>query len=101
MGAAIELGGPVNRSDATVTRQYSNDVLHPVLLDLEAACGKASGTVSWTPLDADGNPAGSTITYKGILKTVTRPNFDGNASAAQFLTLVFGLNQSVGTASNT
>ncbi len=100
MAPAVELGGPVSRSDATVKRQYSSDKLHPLILKLEAAAGKAAVAVSYTPLDADGNPAGLTITMTGILKSVMRPNADANASAAGFLSLVIGLNQQAVSASN-
>lgn len=101
MQASKELGGPVMRSDVTVTRQYSNDVLHGKLMALDKACGKATTHVSWTPLDADGNPSGASVTYSGILKQVTHPNLDANASAAQFLTLVVGLDQDAIVSANT
>lgn len=88
MGDEVSLGGPQTRTDCTVTRQYTNDVLHPIFPTLEALCGNGSMQVGWTPLDADGNKDGSTYTIKGILKEVTRSKLDANATEAVFLTLV-------------
>lgn len=99
MQPAIELGGPINRSDVTVERLYS-DVTHGWYPQLDAVCGKASMWASYTPLDANGNPVGATITYTGILKTVTRPNADANATGAQHLSLVMGANQNIATTTN-
>lgn len=99
MGDEIELGGPVSRSDLTVKRMYS-DVLHALIVNLENAAGKRVGTASYTPLDADGNVAGQTITYSGVLKSVTRPNAEANSNAAAELVLVFGVNEKVVASQN-
>lgn len=90
MGAEKNLGGPPTRSDCTVERQYTNDVLHPLIPVLEALCGNAAMKVSWTPLDGNGNPNGSTESITGILKGVKKPKWDANAQGASFLTLTMG-----------
>lgn len=90
MGEELNLGGPTTRSDLTVMRQYTNDVLHPLIRDLEVACGSATMSVRYTPLDADGNPAGETHTITGKLKGVPKPKWDANAQGAAFLSLVMG-----------
>jgi hypothetical protein len=72
MQPAIEMGGPVTRSDVTVKRVYS-DGLHAAYYALDAVTGKASMQASYTPLDANGNPAGDTFIYTGIVKQVMRP----------------------------
>ena len=94
MGDEVSLGGPRTRSDCTITRQYTNDVLHPVFVTLERLCGNASMSVSWTPLDGDTNPNGDTHGISGILKEVMRTKLDANASEAVFLTLVMSCNSS-------
>lgn len=86
MSPEISLGGPQTRGDATVTIQYST-ALDAILQTLETQGGKRSMAVSWNVLDADGNANGPTNTITGVLKNVTRPNFDANNTAATFLTL--------------
>lgn len=87
----VNLGGPSSRSDCTVTRNYSA-ALHPYIVQLENVAGRAAMKVAYTILDANGVPSGPTVTMTGILKTVTRPNFDANATGAAFLSLVMGAN---------
>lgn len=99
MQPAVELGGPVNRTDVTVKRLYS-DQMHALLYQLDALTGKASMWASYTPLDANGNPMGDTITITGILKQTMRPNYEANTVGAQFLTLVMACNQQMSKASN-
>jgi hypothetical protein len=92
MGDEENLGGPRTRSDCTVERQYTNDVLHPLIPALERATGGGAGKISWTPLDGDGNPNGQTESITGILKGVKKPKWDANASNTAFLVLTFGCN---------
>lgn len=87
----INLGGPNKRSDATVTILYST-ALDAIVGQLEQMTGKRSMAISWTPLDADYNPNGATQTITGVLKQVSRPNFNSNTNAAGFLTLVMACN---------
>lgn len=87
------LGGPQSRTDATVMIQYSNDVLHPLVPKLQQACGSRATSISYTPLDGDGNPNGETHTITGKLDTVHEPKKDSNSpSNAAFLSLIISCN---------
>ena len=92
----IQLGGPASRSDCTVKRHYTS-VLDSYVEALQAACGNAQMWVSWTPIDANSNPNGETHLITGILKEVMTPQYDANANAAGFLTLVMACDQAAGT----
>jgi hypothetical protein len=87
MQPGINLGGPAKRSDVTLHCQYSAGI-HNVIVALENAVGTGGMSASYTPLDADANPNGGTITLTGVLKTVNKPNFNANNSAVVFLGLV-------------
>lgn len=89
---ALDLGGPANRSDCTVKRQYSVE-LHPYIPLLERGVGNARMWVSWTPLDANGATNGDTLTLTGVLKEVLVPTVDANTAAAAFLTLIMSCDQ--------
>lgn len=92
MLGSVALGGPAKRTDATIKRMYSAE-LHPYVQQLEAVVGNARMWISWTPLDANKQQNGETITITGVLKTVTVPNIDANAAAAALLTLVMSCDQ--------
>lgn len=92
MGEEESLGGPRTRSNCTVTRQYTNDVLHPLIPALERLCGAGAMAVSWKPLDADGNPDGDTHGISGRLIDVQTTKRDANSPEAMFLTLVMSSN---------
>lgn len=87
MKGGVNLGGPSKRSDVTIMCQYSSTV-HKSIIDLENAVGTGGMSVSYTPLDADANPNGGTVTLTGVLKAVTKPNFNANNSGVVFLGLV-------------
>jgi hypothetical protein len=88
----IKLGGVPTRSDVTVKRPYST-ALHAYVVQLENVAGRAPMSVSFTPLDANGNPAGGTITMTGKLDGVQRPNYDASSTGnAAYLTLIMGAN---------
>lgn len=97
---AIAMPGTKERTNVTVDRMYSSDVLHPLLDSLEHAANSAKFTVSWTPIDGDGNPNGSTRVQTGILKDVTHPNFDANVGTTVVLTLVAEMNFDAAVAGN-
>lgn len=90
MGDEKNLGGPRSRTDCIVERQYTNDLIHPIIANLESLCGTGAGKISWTTLDGDGNPNGPTESITGVLKEVKKPKWDANASGTAFLTLTFG-----------
>lgn len=89
-GYETNIGGPQTRSDCTVTRQYTNDVLHQLRPVLERLAGNTQMSVSWTPLDGDFNPNGDQHTISGKLDDVTVTKRDANAPESMFLTLVMG-----------
>ena len=92
MAPQINLGGLPKRGDITVTRIWS-DALVRVYKQLDQASGQAGVTVTYTVLDASGQSTGSSVTYTGVLKSVTRPNYDSNTSSEAKLQLVIGANQ--------
>jgi hypothetical protein len=85
--STYSLGGPVKRNDATVKRLYGSSI-HENITALENACGTSRMWISYTPLDADGNPNGTTVTLVGTLKQVQRPTFDAETSGVAVLTLI-------------
>lgn len=92
---AISLGGPAKRNDITVKHVYGSSAglqgyksFHHYLTALDAACGVGRMTVSLTPLDADGNVQGGTLSFTGTLKTVQHPTFDANSTNVATLGLV-------------
>ena len=89
----VNLGGPTTRTDCTVTRPYTAEI-HPFLTQLEALAGQGIVNVKFTVLQGNATtfPNGTTVTMQGILKNVTRPNFDANASGTAMLSLVIGMN---------
>lgn len=89
MVGQVNLGGPTTRTDATVMRPYTKE-LHPYVVALENIAGQGTMHVTYSILDANGNVIGPTVTITGILKNVTRPNFDSNASGVAMLSLVMG-----------
>lgn len=91
MVGQVNLGGPTTRTDCTVTRPYTKE-LHPYIVALEEVAGRGAMAISYTILDAAGNVIGPTVTLRGILKNVTRPNFDSNAEGTAMLALVMGCN---------
>lgn len=92
MVGQVNLGGPTTRTDATVSRPYTTQ-LHPFVVKLDQAAGSTAMNISYTVLDATGSAAGNpTVTLNGILKNVTRPNFDSNTAGTAMLSLVMGCN---------
>lgn len=92
-GDEISLGGVRSRSNCTVTRQYTNDVLHPLVPQLESLAGEAAMSVSWEPLDGDNNPNGDNHGITGKLIEVMVTKRDANTTnEAMFLTLVMSCN---------
>ena len=88
-GYEISLGGPPTRSNCTVTRQYTNDVIHSLIPVLESMAGSAGMSVAWTPLDGDYNKNGDTHTIKGkLIEVMTTKRDSQTTTEVMFLTLV-------------
>lgn len=88
----LAIGGIVERSDITVTRQYTKD-LAAFVVAMEDLCGNGSAWAAFRMLNRQKNEIGPWIHYSGILKSVVRTNLDANNSAAAFLGLVIALDQ--------
>lgn len=82
-----DLGGPTSRTDATMNRNY-NAALHAYFVQLENASGRGSMWMSWTPLDANGNPNGGTVTITGKVKGVKAPGRDANNTGPAYLSVM-------------
>lgn len=92
----VSLGGPTTRTDATVARPYTKE-LHPYLTPLETFAGFGAMHITYTILGPDTSSGkistlGPTVTLTGILKSVTRPNWDSNATATAMFSLVMSCN---------
>lgn len=92
MAPQINLGGLPKRSDIKVTRIWS-DALVRAYKQLDQAVGRSTATVTYTVLDAAGASTGEQVTYTGVLKMVTRPNYESNTSKEAMLELTIGANE--------
>ena len=82
----VSLGGPPTRSDLTITRLHGTE-LQPYIIQWEQALNSTMWA-SYTPLDANQNPSGPTITLHGILKGVTQNDMDGDNQGKKTVSLV-------------
>jgi len=87
MGERVSLGGAQNVGEVTVTALYDLDRFSPIIHWLLGRAGKGHAVVNKQPLDVDGNAFGRALVYSGVLKTVTPPIHDANASAAAEIVL--------------
>lgn len=95
MQPAVDLGGVPQRSDITITREWS-DTLAGIYKPLDNLTGKGTCTVSYQTLDANGNPVpGALFTYTGVIKSVSRPNYDSASSVNGKLQVVISCNSPV------
>src|SRR5215831_5454 len=78
----ISLGGRKSVGNLTISRLYRLERDHDAAQAMINAAGKSKVTVSKQPLDLDGNSSGRPIVYNGILKRVTFPEVDSEASGA-------------------
>lgn len=86
MQPQVSLGGPIGVENVTVRKLYDASA-RGVVKQLRAMCGKAEMTVTYQPLDADGNPSGAPDVYRGKLMRVTTPDADSNSNDAAQLEL--------------
>jgi hypothetical protein len=94
MAPGIVIGGIVTPSDLTTTIPYT-DTSATWVQSLYNNCGKANVSVTVTPLDGDGNPQAGSLTWTGILKTITVPKRDATSSSPSVLELVFAPNEGI------
>jgi hypothetical protein len=95
MKSAIATGGASKRAQATLTRAW-DDTLIGAYIALEAAINTVGVACSITFLStpttiASGKPAG--FNYTGVLRSVTRPNYDSTSSTIAMLAVVLELNE--------
>lgn len=77
----IALGGQQTISNLTLGRVNVLARDQDLIRWLQTRAGAGLAVVSRQPLDADGNPFGRPYIYRGVLKKVTLPPGDSNASS--------------------
>lgn len=80
MAPVISLGGVVTVGQLIVSRLYKLQRDHLQVHWLLGRVGKGNVTVSKAVLDPDGNAFGKPLVTKGVLKRVTPPEVDSNAT---------------------
>lgn len=96
MGPEIVLGGSQTVSNITVSRLYDIQRDHELAKSLLPRRGKAPMSVSWQPLDPDGNPFGKPLVSQGRLKKVKFPDMDSEGTGAAMLELEMSTAGTVG-----
>lgn len=81
MQAEISLGGSRSIGNITLSRLLAKEDWD-FMRDMMNQTGRVRCTVSRQPLDADGNPWGRPLTYRGVLKAVMPGETDSNSSDA-------------------
>ena len=82
MAPPVSLGGRKNTGNVTVSRLYRLIRDHAIAQSWINWVGKATVTISKRPMDIEGNPYPTAITYTGVLKRVTFPEVDSESSTA-------------------
>lgn len=82
MADQYSLGGSVNVSNLTFSRNYRKGRDHPESQRLINRAGKGKIRAVGVPLDHDGVKFGKPFTYNGTLKRVAFPKHDSNSNAA-------------------
>lgn len=81
MQPEISLGGSRSIGNLTLSRLLQREDWE-FMRRMMNRTGRARCTVSRQPLDADGNPWGRPLTYRGVLMSVTPGGTDSNSSDA-------------------
>jgi hypothetical protein len=87
MARQISLGGSVNVGNVTVSRLYDLTRDHLRLGGWIAGVGRARVIIKKQPLDLNAIAFGPPVTYTGILKMVTPPEVDSEATDAALVEL--------------
>ena len=88
MQPQVSLGGSTSVNNVTLARLLDKEdwpFMHKLM---SSRVGKAPVVVSRQPLDADGNPFGRPLVYRGTLQNVNPGDTDSNSSDAQTWTIV-------------
>lgn len=91
---AIALGGKRSRSDMTVKRIWSDDLI-AAYIALDNVAGSAPVTISVQTLGAGKQPIGSPLVYTGVLGNVTPPPRDSTSSSPVYLEMTVGMNEAM------
>lgn len=97
MDDQVALGGPATRDNVVVSREYDT-YMQTKLAFLENRVGTGSMTVTFTPLGNNKTQSGPAVTYGGILKSVSTPDADDNASEVAMIELELSVNQTANIA---
>lgn len=81
MQPEVSLGGSRTFGNLTLSRLLAQSDWE-FMRTMMNQTGRAKCIVSRQPLDADGNPWGRPLTYRGVLKAVTPGSTDSNSSDA-------------------
>jgi hypothetical protein len=93
MGAETDNGGLATRSDATLTIQWTDDVL-AAFKATEARVGQGAILISANWLDGSGVAIpGGVIGNSGVLNGITKPNYDANGTAVGMCQITVGMNE--------
>lgn len=96
MQPQIDLGGPTSTSDVTLARLLTREDWLIVRLLMQFGVGRARVVVSRQPLDADGNPFGKPIVYRGTLTHVEPGDTDADSGDAQTWQITVSVGGGVG-----
>lgn len=94
MQPQVALGGPVSVENVTVSRMY-DATLQGQIHSLMSQVGLSDMTIAHQPLDAQGNPVGKAIIYRGKLNRVTPPDVDANGNDVAMVELEMSAHGSI------
>lgn len=80
-------------SEITVTRVVDLSVDWELNRTIKSLAGGVPGSVTYQPLDSDGNAYGNSQTAVGMFLGVTQPKVDSNSEALQTYELHFSVDQ--------
>lgn len=87
MAPQVTLGGRQTVGNIVASRLYEVSRDHELARSLVHRAGKAAMSISWQPLDTDGNPFGKPVVTSGKLKRVKFPDMDSESDGAAMLEL--------------
>lgn len=96
MTPQVSLGGSVTVNNITLGRLLNRedwDFMHALMAN---RVGKAEVVVARQPLDADANPFGRPMVYRGVLMSVNPGDTDSNSSDAQVWEITVSTEGSIG-----
>ena len=95
MKPLVALGGFPKPTPLTVMRPWSESLIKPYK-ELWSKAGQAEVKASYRMLNANKEPIGETVSYTGVLGTVTRPGYKAGTSEEAKLSLTVDLHGEIG-----